>query len=166
MTSFQTSTFPRIRSRLLGGLATVSLLALGLPGVAQAQGQCAAEISGNDAMKFDKATMSIPASCKTFTVTLKHTGKLPKAAMGHNWVLTKAADQQPVVTEAIAAGAANDYLKPGDARVLAHTKLIGGGESASVEVDVSKLKAGEAYAYFCSFPGHAALMKGTLTVTP
>lgn len=29
---------------------------------------------------------------------------------------------------------------------------------------VSALKAGEAYEFFCLFPNHAALMKGTLTL--
>ncbi len=48
--------------------------------------------------------------------------------------------------------------------MIAATKLLGGGESDSVKVDVSKLKAGETYSFFCSFPGHAGLMKGTLQV--
>jgi azurin len=34
-----------------------------------------------------------------------------------------------------------------------------------VAVPVAKLKAGETYAYFCTFPGHAALMKGTLSLS-
>jgi azurin len=106
----------------------------------------------------------VPASCKQFTVKLKHVGKLPKAAMGHNWVLTKTADMQGTVTDGIAAGAAKDYVKAGDARVLAHTKLIGGGETDSVSFATSALKAGESYSYFCSFPGHAGIMKGTLTL--
>ena len=57
------------------------------------------------------------------------------------------------------------YVKPGDARVIAHTKVIGGGETDSVSFDVSKLKAGDSYAWFCSFPGHASIMKGTLTLS-
>ncbi len=60
------------------------------------------------------------------------------------------------------AGAGSSYEKPGDTRILAHTKLIGGGESDSVTFDVSKIAAGGNYAYFCSFPGHWAMMKGTL----
>jgi azurin len=56
----------------------------------------------------------------------------------------------------------SNYLKAGDARVLAATKLLGGGESDSATIDVAKLKAGDAYTFFCSFPGHAALMKGAL----
>jgi azurin len=42
--------------------------------------------------------------------------------------------------------------------------MIGGGETADVTIPVSRLTAGEAYMFFCSFPGHASLMKGTLTV--
>jgi len=125
---------------------------------------CTAEIEGNDAMQFNKATLAVPASCKQFKVVLKHVGKLPKAAMGHNWVLTTAADAKAVATDGIAAGLPKDYLKPADTRVIAATKIIGGGESTEVSLEVGKLKAGESYAYFCSFPGHSGIMKGTLAL--
>jgi len=128
-------------------------------------GPCDLEIESNDAMKFNKDSLSVPASCKKITLKLVHTGKLPKASMGHNWVLTKTADMQAVATDGIPAGADKGYLKPGDARVLAATKLIGGGESDTISLDASKLKAGEGYSFFCSFPGHIGLMKGTFTVT-
>ena len=144
----------------------IALTAAGLlmSGVAMAADQCSVEIQGNDQMKYDKASITVPASCKNFTVTLKHVGKMPKSAMGHDWVLTAAADEQTVVNEAMAAGAANDYLKASDPKIIAHTKLIGGGETTSVTFPVSKLKAGEQYKYFCTFPGHAPLMNGVLTV--
>jgi azurin len=141
-------------------LAAASLLASG----AVLAADCATEIEGNDVMQFNKKTIEVPAACKDFTVTLKHVGKMPKTTMGHNWVLTKASDEKAVIKEGIAAGPAKDYIESEDAKVIAHTKLVGGGESDSVTFPVSKLTAGEPYAYFCNFPGHAAIMKGTLTV--
>ncbi|ATA55847.1 azurin [Variovorax boronicumulans] len=125
---------------------------------------CDIEIEGNDAMQFNKSAIAVPASCKQFTVKLKHVGKMPKAAMGHNWVLSKAADAQGVAADGIGAGLDKAYVKPGDARVIAHSKVIGGGETDAVSFDVSKLKAGDSYAWFCSFPGHASLMNGTLAL--
>lgn len=145
-------------------LAPIVLLsALALPGLAAAQ-ECATTITGNDAMQFDVKEMTVDKSCKEFTVTLKHVGKLPVTAMGHNWVLTREQDMQAVATEGIAAGLDNDYVKPNDARVIAHTDMIGGGQEATVKVDVAKLKAGEKYSFFCSFPGHWSIMKGSLTL--
>ena len=126
---------------------------------------CEADLEANDAMQFSKPSLAVPASCKKFTVKLKHVGKLPKTAMGHNWVLTKAADAQGVAADGIGAGVDKAYVKAGDTRVIAHTKVIGGSESDAVTFDVAKLKAGENYAWFCSFPGHAGIMKGTLAVT-
>lgn len=126
---------------------------------------CNADIAGNDAMKFDKTNIDVPQSCKQFTVKLTHPGKLARNVMGHNWVLSKAADVQGIAADGIAAGLDKDYIKPGDTRVIAHTKVVGGGESDSVTFDPAKLKAGEKYAFFCSFPGHSALMKGTVTLT-
>lgn len=141
-------------------LALAALLsAAALPAMAA---QCETTIEGNDAMQFNVKEITVDKSCEKYTVHLKHVGKLPVAAMGHNWVLTKQADMQATATDGMAAGASNDYLKPGDDRIIAHTKLIGGGQEDSVTFDVSKLKAGEDYAYFCSFPGHWAVMKGTL----
>ena len=128
--------------------------------------ECGVEIDVHDALEFSAANVDVPSSCETFTVTLKHTGKLPKAAMGHNWVLSKAADMQAIANDGIAAGLDNNYLKLDDARVIAHTKIIGGGETDSVSFAPGKLTAGEAYEFFCSFPGHSAVMKGTVTLTP
>lgn len=143
---------------------SVAVLACSMLAAPSFAADCAVEIEGNDAMQFNKAELVVPASCKEFKLTLKHTGKLPKTAMGHNWVLTKAADLGPVARDGMAAGLETQFLKADDARVIAHTKVIGGGESDTVSFATSKLKAGESYAYFCSFPGHAGIMKGTLAL--
>lgn len=125
---------------------------------------CSIEVHSNDAMQFDTKVISIDQSCKQFTVNLSHTGKMPRATMGHNWVLTTTADMQKVANDGMAAGLGKDYVKAGDARVIASTKVIGGGEKTSVTFDTSKLRAGEKYAFFCSFPGHWSIMKGDLAL--
>lgn len=124
--------------------------------------ECSVDIAGNDQMQFDKREITVSKRCKQFTVNLVHPGTLPKQAMGHNWVLTTQADMQGAVNDGISAGLANDYVKQDDARIIAHTKLIGGGQADSVSFDVGKLAADQDYVYFCSFPGHFALMKGVL----
>ena len=123
---------------------------------------CTLNIEGNDLMKFNVAELKVPADCTDVEVVLKHTGKLPAATMGHNWVLTKTADMNAVAQEGTKAGLAKDYIVATDARVLAHTKVIGGGQSTSVKFPVSKLTKGGDYTFFCSFPGHYGLMKGKL----
>lgn len=147
---------------LLKSAALILAAAMASPALAAAK--CDVVVEGNDAMQFNINSISVPKSCKQFTVKLVHTGKLAKAAMGHNWVLTKAADEQAVAADGFPAGLANQYVKAGDARVIAHSKVIGGGETDSVTFPVSKLKAGENYAFFCSFPGHSFMMRGTLAI--
>ena len=137
-----------------------SLLAVGVfaaaSGAAMAAPNCTVEIEGNDAMQFNLKNIDVSKACKDFTVKLKHSGKLPKAAMGHNWVLTKTADVQAVAADGI------QYVKTGDTRVIAHTKVLGPGETDSVTFSVKKLTATDSYTFFCSFPGHSGIMKGTL----
>ncbi|MFA1685183.1 MULTISPECIES: azurin [Achromobacter] len=145
---------------LLKNLCAATILTLASAPVLAAE--CSVDIAGNDQMQFDKKEITVSKSCKQFTVNLKHPGTLAKNVMGHNWVLTKQADMQGAVNDGMAAGLDNNYVKKDDARVIAHTKVIGGGETDSVTFDVSKLAAGQDYAYFCSFPGHFALMKGVL----
>ena len=123
---------------------------------------CATTIEGNDAMQYNADSITIPASCSQFTVNLKHVGKLAVNVMGHNYVVAKEADMAGSNADGMAV--APEHLKDGDARVVAHTKMIGGGESASVTFDVAKIKDGGPYKFFCSFPGHFALMQGSLQV--
>jgi azurin len=141
-------------------LACVSLLAAS--GGAFADNVCKLEISGSDAMKYDKSELVVGADCTEVEVTLKHSGKLPANAMGHNFVVAKAGDMGAIVGDGMGAGLTNNYIKKDDARVIAHTKVVGGGESTTVKFPTSKLKKGEAYSFFCTFPGHSSMMKGTL----
>lgn len=143
----------------------IALVALGLLSTPLWAANCATTVEANDAMQFNVSNVDVPRTCKTFTVTLKHTGKLARNVMGHDWVLTTAADKAAVDADGAKAGLDNNYIKPGDTRVIAHTKVIGGGETAEVSFKPSALKPGTQYVFFCSFPGHSAIMHGTVTLT-
>ena len=145
--------------KVLRSLAIVSLLAVS-GGAFGADKVCKVEITGTDSMQFDKKELAVAADCTSVELTLKHSGKLPAQAMGHNWVLSKTADMQGVVNDGMGAPFASAHIKAGDARVIAHTKIIGGGQTDVVTFKTATLKKGEAYSFFCTFPGHAALMKG------
>ena len=123
---------------------------------------CATTIEGNDAMQYNADSITVPASCTQFTINLKHVGAMAVNVMGHNVVVAKEADMAGIAADGMAA--APEHVKDGDARVIAHTRMIGGGESASVTFDVAKLGDGGPYKFFCSFPGHMTLMQGSLQV--
>ena len=147
--------------KLTRSLAALSLV-LASSGAFAADKVCKFDIAGTDQMQFDKKELVVAPDCTDVEITLKHTGKLPAAAMGHNWVLSKTADVAAVATDGIGAGIANDYIKKGDTRAIAHSKVIGGGQTTTVTFKTSLLTKGGAYTYFCSFPGHSAIMKGVL----
>ena len=123
---------------------------------------CATTIEGNDAMQFNADSITIPASCSQFTIELKHVGSLAANVMGHNVVVAKAADVSGIAADGMSA--APSFIKPGDARVIAHTDMIGGGGSTKVTFDVAKVKDAGDVAFFCSFPGHAGMMRGAISV--
>lgn len=143
----------------LRATAFLALIVIATPALAA---ECAATVEATDAMQFTTTTLIVPAGCKQFSVTLKHTGKLPATTMGHNFVLGRDADIAGIAADGMKAGAAASFVKPGDPRVIASSRVVGGGQSATVAIPVDRLKAGEAYTYICSFPGHFAIMRGTL----
>ena len=140
----------------------VAALAGGAGQAHAADNVCQLAIAANDAMQYDKKELDVAADCTAVTITLTHTGKLPAAAMGHNWVLLKSADVTAVATAGMSAGLANNYLPPNDGRVIAFTKIVGGGESATVTFPTARLVKGGDYSYICTFPGHYVIMKGVL----
>jgi azurin len=94
------------------------------------------------------------------TVNLKANGTMVKAVMGHNIVISKEAD----IADSITAGATANYMKAKDTRIVAGSSVIGGGESTSVKFKVKNLNAKEKYVFFCSYPGHGAIMKGVVNL--
>jgi azurin len=118
-------------------------------------------IKGSDAMQFDIKEIKVKAGQKV-KLTLTHSGKLAKAAMGHNFVLLKAGTDVAAFGGKAAAARETEYIpKSEEANIIAHTKLLGGGESDTIEFTAPKKGT---YTYICSFPGHYALMKGTFIV--
>lgn len=121
--------------------------------------EVAVVLEGDDLMKFNKTEIVVQAGQKV-KLTLKHVGKMAKEAMGHNFVLLKkGTDLAAFATKAMAAKD-SEYIPAGDS-VIAHTKLIGGGEEVTITFDAPE--KGE-YDFLCSFPGHYAIMKGKFIV--
>ncbi len=118
-------------------------------------------LNAGDDMKYDVTEMKVKAGQKV-KVTLHHTGKSDKTAMGHNFVLLTQDIDFLKFAEAAIAAADNEYIpKNLEADIIAHTKLIGGGETTEIEFTAPEKGT---YQYLCSFPGHAAMMNGKFIV--
>lgn len=120
-------------------------------------------IEANDTMRFNKKLIEVPAGEK-ITITLKNVGHMPKSTMGHNLViLDHGRSPDSFMVEATFAKD-TEYIPAEYASwILAHTKLLGPGESDTITFTAPD-KPGE-YHYLCSFPGHSAVgMKGIMRV--
>jgi azurin len=122
------------------------------------------ELTGNDQMQFNTKTLEVTAGEKV-SLTFKHIGVLQKVAMGHNVVILKAGTPIPAFATKAMQAAATDYI-PADEEskkmIVAHTKILGGGESQTITF-TAPAEPGD-YPYVCTFPGHFALMQGVLKV--
>ena len=128
--------------------------------VVDAKGVANVTITSNDGMRFDVRKINVSSGQKV-RVTLTHTGKLDKRIMGHNVVFLTNGVKPSAFAVKAAAARDNDYIPEGTTEVIAHTKMIGGGETTVIEFIAPE--AGT-YNYICSFPGHYAMMKGKLIV--
>ena len=129
-----------------------------------ADGVKAVSLTADDSMKFSLTEIRAQAGEK-LSVTFKNVGRMPKQAMGHNWILlVPMADSEVLALAQAAAARAPEYVPADTAKILVHTRLLGPNESATVEF-TAPATPGE-YPFVCTFPGHAALMRGKLIVTP
>ena len=121
----------------------------------------ALEISvAGDALKFNTGTLTVQPGAEV-VLTFSNVSTINQ----HNWVLVRAEDKSGVVTDGTVAGPANDWIKPDDPRVIAHTKLLDAGETGDVRFTAPE--PGTAYQFVCTFPGHdAAGMFGDFQVSP
>ena len=125
---------------------------------------CDLSVDVGDNLDFSVKELTADSTCEAINLTITHKGAMAKNVMGHNWVLSKTEDMQGIAADGLSAGLDNDHIKPDDARVLAHTKMVGGGESDSISFSPAGLTPGGDYTFFCSFPGHSAVMLGKFIV--
>src|SRR5688572_26549244 len=93
-----------------------------------ADGKRVVALTADDTMKFNLAEIRAKPG-EALRITLKNTGRMPKQAMAHNWVLVQPMIEAELSTFAmVAAGKAPDYLPTDRSIVLAATKLLGAGE--------------------------------------
>jgi azurin len=123
-------------------------------------------VQADDKMRYDFTAFEVLPGQKVI-VTFKNIGTTPKYSMGHNFVLLDRtitpANIQSTFLDKASTEAAHDYVPPGAKEVLAHSKLLGPGETEVVTYNAPYIP-GE-YLYVCSFPGHYSQgTKGIMTV--
>jgi azurin len=107
-------------------------------------------------LAFDTTSISADSGAE---VTITFTN--PASFNQHNLVIVAAGDKDLVAADGIPAGADNNYVQPGDSRVIANTKLLAAGTSGEVTFTAP---APGAYQFVCTFPGHNFTMFGDFTV--
>lgn len=109
-------------------------------------------------LAYDTKTISAKAGQK---IKLTFTNTHPTLPQPHNIVIGKLGTKDKMMAIAMGAMTLVDkgYI-PDSPDILAHTKLLQPGSSETIEFTVPA--AGD-YPYFCTFPGHVAIMNGVLS---
>ncbi|GHC12895.1 plastocyanin/azurin family copper-binding protein [Cerasicoccus arenae] len=121
------------------------------------------ELTAGDNMRFNKGLIEVPAG-KEITLTLTNIGNMPKAQMGHNLVILDLKRKPQAFMAEASFAKETDYIPAGmDDWMIAHTELLGPGESDTITFTAPKIPGD--YEFLCSFTGHYAIgMKGIMRV--
>jgi azurin len=117
-------------------------------------------LTSSDASVYSKDILKVEGS-KKVKITFKHTGKMDKKVMGHNFVLLKKGVSMSSFGKEAANAVSNGYIPENTQDVIAYTKLIGGGEETTIEFDAPEVGT---YRFICTFPGHYIAMNGKFIV--
>ncbi|PKB70433.1 MAG: hypothetical protein BZY87_10735 [SAR202 cluster bacterium Io17-Chloro-G6] len=109
-----------------------------------------------DGLAFNIASLSANSGDEV-TVTFSN----PSVINSHNFVIVQNGVKDAVAADGTAAGPDNDWVQPGDDRVIANTAVIGPGGEA--EVTFTAPGPGT-YQFVCTFPGHNFTMFGDFVV--
>lgn len=116
-------------------------------------------LTGDDQMKFDKTLFKVKAG-QDVKLKLTNIGKLPAAAMSHNAVILLPGTNVQEFGEAAVTAKDSEHIPQNMlADVVAHTKMLGPGESDEITF---KLPEAGVYDFICTFPGHFGTMRGKI----
>jgi len=133
--------------------------AASVPGIENVQTTDHIELQASDDMKFDKDLFKVKAGSPV-KLTLKNVGTMPIESMGHNTVvLDQGTDVAAFGGEAVKAKDEEYIPSTFASSIIAHTKLLGPGQSDEIEFTIPKAGV---YEFICSFPGHWGTMRGKI----
>ena len=130
-----------------------------IPGAEKLEFTDTIELQANENMRFDKEMFKIKTG-KKIRLIFKNTGPPSNTAMAHNVVILKKGTDIADFADAV-HNAKNEQYVPSSvgSLVIAHTKLVSGGDSDEVDFTISQPGI---YDYICSFPGHWGTMQGKI----
>lgn len=114
-------------------------------------------VQGED-LKYDKEAMSALAG-QEVTVQFRNISE----AQQHNWVLVENGTKDDVTADGVESGEDNDWVAPGDERVIIQTGLL---EPKTTKKVTFTVPPAGTYQFVCTFPAHNITMFGTFTATP
>jgi azurin len=130
-----------------------------VPGIEKLEFTDSIQLKANENMRFDKELFRVRAGKKIMLI-LKNIGAKSAASMTHNVVILKNGVDIADFAD-VAHNAKTEQYVPSSlsSLVIAHTRLVSGGDSDQVEFIIPKPGI---YDFICSFPGHWGTMQGKI----
>jgi azurin len=130
-----------------------------VPGIEKLAFTDSVQLKANENMRFDKELFRVRAG-KKISLLFKNTGAKSATSMTHNVVILKNGVDIADFAD-IAHNAKTEQYVPSslDSLIIAHTRLVSGGDSDQVEFIIPKPGV---YDFICSFPGHWGTMQGKI----
>ncbi|GGC20028.1 outer membrane protein H.8 [Parapedobacter defluvii] len=116
-------------------------------------------LNANDLMTFDRKLFRVKAG-QSVKLTLHNVGEMPKESMGHNVVVLAPGTDLPAFGGEAIKAVDTEYIPVTfGSSIVAHTKLLGPGETDVIEFTLDEKGV---YPFVCSFPGHYGVMQGKI----
>jgi azurin len=139
--------------------AIVDSMERATPGAERQQFTDTIDLQANENMRFNKELFKIHIR-KKITLIFKNTAAPSSTAMTHNVVILQPGTDIADFADVARNAPKEQYIPSAVASlVIAHTKLISGGESDEVEFTINQPGI---YDFICSFPGHWGTMQGKI----
>jgi len=130
-----------------------------VPGIEKVDFTDTVQLTANESMRFDKELFRVRAG-KKIRLIFTNTGAKLKGSMSHNVVILKSGIDIADFAEVAQKAKAEQYVPSSlDSLIIAHTRLVGAGESDELEFMTPMPGV---YDFICSFPGHWGTMQGKI----
>jgi azurin len=130
-----------------------------VPGIEKLSFTDTISLHAGENMRFDNELYRVRAG-KKIKLKFKNTGLKSATSMTHNVVVLKKGTDIADFADAVRNAKNEQYVPASIAPlVIAHTRLVSGGDSDQVEFTIPEAGV---YDFICSFPGHWGTMQGKI----